>query len=45
MTIGPNYRHPLFDGLPLGGEQAAGSIDQDNGILLYAHVDGAGRFS
>jgi putative transposase len=36
MTIGPNYRHPLFDGLPLGGEQAAGSIRQDDGILLYA---------
>jgi len=45
MTIGPSDRHPLFDGFPLCGQKVTGLIVQDNGILLYAHVDGARRFS
>jgi hypothetical protein len=45
MTIGPSYRHALFDGFALRAQQAAGSIDKDNGTIIYAHIDGAKRFS
>ena len=31
--------------VPWRAQQAAGSIDQDNGSILYAHIDGAGRLS
>jgi hypothetical protein len=45
IAIGPCDRHTLLDGFPLGGQQAAHSIDQHSGIRFRPHLNGAGRFS